>query len=65
MPNDVETRLCERCWVMIPPGRPCLVAHHPDPSYPLLRTPRSFRHLRDDPSCTGTQDHGAAADPAA
>ncbi|MEJ8278138.1 hypothetical protein [Pseudonocardia spirodelae] len=65
MPNDVETRLCERCWAAIPPRRPCLVAHHPDPSHPLLRTPRSFRHLRDDPSCTGSQEPTTPTEPGA
>lgn len=53
-----EIRLCERCWTPIPKGRACLVGRHADPAYPLLQTPRSFRHVRGDPACTGAQTTG-------
>ncbi|ALE81337.1 hypothetical protein WY02_26500 [Pseudonocardia sp. AL041005-10] len=62
--KELEIRLCERCWTPIPPDRACLVAAHPEPGRPLLRPGRSYRHLRDDPTCTGEQfgpDGGAAA----
>ena len=57
MPDSPRTRLCERCWRPLSTGTVFRVFRHaeavdPDAA-PVERL--SFRHLDDDPACTGTQ----------
>lgn len=53
-------RLCERCWRLISLRSACLTIRHSDPDHGQLVL-RSFRHLDDDPACTGTQLMSPAA----
>ncbi len=63
MPGSPRIRLCERCWRPLSTGTVFRVFRHPDP-FPVVPDGEaagraaeslSFRHLDDDPSCTGVQ----------
>ena len=56
--DSPHIRLCERCWRPLSAGTVFRVFRHSEPASPAV-TPAperlSFRHLDDDPGCTGAQ----------
>lgn len=57
VPDSPRIRLCERCWRPLRAGTVFRVFRHPEPLAPDVTIVErlSFRHLDDDPACTGTQ----------
>lgn len=56
MSDSPRIRLCERCWRSLPAGTVFRVFRHREAAPDVTGVERlSFRHLDEDPACTGAQ----------